>query len=201
MLVALTGNSGVGASTVAGVWMNLGGNVCHLDHIGHRLMEKTRIRRAIGESSGIPGLDSLTGAESRKLLSESAFTNPTIMACVENAMHPLMKRWVGVHSEARRKESGLWVLEGALILEMGLGNLFDRVVAVVDTPERAFSRIFRRDGVSAATAGGRWSNQLSPMEKANRAHIVINNSGSLEALLKASKMVYHKLLSTEVTRG
>lgn len=197
MIVGLTGNSGTGASTVAGFWRELGCNVCHFDHAGHRLMEKARVRKALG----IPGFENLTGAEARKFLRERAFTEPELLARISLAMHPVMKRWVGFMADKHRNSPGIWVLEGALLFELGLERVFDRIVAVVDTPERAFSRILQRDGLSGAAVEGRWRNQLPPGEKAGRSCIVIDNSGDLDHLREVSTSAYGRLLSMEVDCG
>lgn len=201
MLVGLTGNSGTGATTVARIWRELGGNVCHLDNTGHRLLEKPRMLRRIHGGTGIPGLLEADGARARKILSEQAFSRPSIIESIEKAMHPVMKRWVRARAEECRNRRGIWILEGALVLELGLGPLFHRLVFVSDTRERAFSRILLRDGVSRATAEGRWRNQMSPGEKAEKADMVIENSGSLNLLYDNAVNTYNKLVNLEVSRG
>ncbi len=197
MLVALTGNSGSGASTVAGFWKERGCRVCSLDRAGHRLMEKPRFRAALG----IPGLEKLSGPEARRMLRERAFTEPRLLDRINGVMHPVMARWVGFCGESCRGVPGVWVLEGALILEMGLRKHFDRVVAVVDTPERALFRILHRDGISRRAAEARWQRQLSPEARAERADLVINNSGTLEDLRKQSYSILYELTQLEDNRG
>jgi dephospho-CoA kinase len=195
MLVGLTGNSGTGASTVAGFWREAGATVCSLDHTGHRLMEKTRTKKALGIDPN------LTGLEARALLREKAFTDPTLLARINRTMHPVMTRWAHHCATILRDRPGILVLEGALVFELGLATVFDTTVAVVDTPERAFLRIFARDGVTRAAMQGRWQNQLPPAEKQKRADLVIHNSGSIEDLKEVSISVYNELVKMEVHRG
>jgi len=195
MLVGLTGNSGTGASTVAGFWREAGATVCSLDHAGHRLMNKARTRKALGMDPN------LTGEAARKLLRERAFTDPAVLARINGTMHPVMSRWAGYCAARLRKLPGIHVLEGALIFEMGMAAVFDVTVAVVDTPERAFLRIFQRDGVTRAAMQGRWRNQLPPASKAERADLVIDNSGSIEVLKEVSLSVYGSLVKMEAHRG
>ncbi|MFO7627568.1 MAG: dephospho-CoA kinase [Candidatus Fermentibacteraceae bacterium] len=195
MLVGLTGNSGSGASTVAGFWHEAGATVCSLDHTGHRMMEKARIKTALGIDP------SITGEAARELLREKAFTDPALLALINRSMHPVMTRWAWFCAARLRNLPGIRVLEGALIFEMGMAGAFDATVAVVDTPERAFLRIFNRDGVTRAAMRGRWENQLPPSEKAQRADLVIHNSGSIEELKEVSISVYTKLIKMEVHRG
>lgn len=195
MLVGLTGNSGTGASTVARFWRDAGARVCSLDHAGHRLMEKARTKAALGIDPGLPGRDA------RSLLRERAFTDPALLALINNTMHPVMTRWARYCAARFRGTPGMHVLEGALIFEMGMADLFDATVAVVDTPERAFLRIFRRDGVTREAMLGRWRNQLPPERKAALADHVINNSGSIEELKDISLAMYDKLIKMEADHG
>jgi dephospho-CoA kinase len=195
MLVGLTGNSGTGASTVAGFWREAGATVCSLDHTGHRLLEKDRTKAALGIDP------SLSGMAARELLRERAFTDPALLARINGSMHPVMTRWARFCAARLRHLPGIMVLEGALIFEMGMAGVFDVTVAVLDTPERAFLRIFDRDGVTMATMRGRWHNQLPPAEKAQRADLVISNSGSIEELKEFSISVYTELVKMEDHRG
>lgn len=195
MLVGLTGNSGTGASTVARFWRDAGARVCSLDHAGHRLMDKARIKAALGIDPG------LSGSDARALLRERAFTDPTLLSLINNTMHPVMTRWARLCASALRGTPGMHVLEGALIFEMGMADLFDATVAVVDTPERAFLRIFRRDGVTRNAMLGRWRNQFPPKRKAALADHVINNSGSIEELKDISLTMYNKLIIMEASHG
>lgn len=195
MLVGLTGNSGTGASTVADFWRGAGCGVCHLDHAGHRLMEKARVRRSLGVS----GLESMTGSEARRLVGSRAFTDAPLMERLRTTMHPVMARWARIAAGARRGSPGVWALEGALIYEMGLGGIFDIVVAVVDTPERAFLRIFQRDGVPLGPA--RWKHQLPIDEKAARADYVLRNSEGIDHLKNISLSLYDMISKMEVHRG
>lgn len=195
MIIGLTGNSGTGASTVAGFWRELGCRVCHLDHAGHRLMEKARVRRALG----VPGLEQMSGRQARAAIGGRAFTDPELMERIRLVIHPPMVRWARVSAEAHRNSPGMWVLEGALLYELGLDHIFDLVVAVVDTRERAFLRIFHRDGQPAGE--GRWNHQLPIAEKARRASYVLHNSGDIEHLRETSFSLYNKLIKMEVHRG
>jgi len=195
MLVGLTGNSGSGASTVAGFWRAAGARVCSLDNAGHRLLEKTRTKTALGIDPN------LTGEAARALLREKAFTDPALLARINKTMHPVMTRWAWYCASRLRSAPGITVLEGALIFEMGMAGAFDATVAVVDTPERAFLRIFHRDGVTEAAMRGRWNNQLTPAEKKKRADFVIHNLGSIEDLKEIALSVYIKLNKMEAHRG
>ncbi len=197
MLVALTGNSGSGASTVAGFWEERGCRVCSLDRTGHRLMEKPRIRAALK----VPGLDRVSGPQARRILRERAFTEPGLLDDINRVMHPVMIRWVAFCAERCRGLPGVWVLEGALVFELGLEKYFDTVVAVVDTPERAVLRIIQRDGVSRRVATARRRRQLPPEIKAGKADLVIRNSGTLEDLERSSCSVLDRLIQIGGKRG
>jgi len=181
ILIGLTGPCGAGQTSAARI-MALDPRVrgvCSLDGIGHRLMEKKRIRARIGERLGIDGLSAMTAKEARRLLGSMVFVDDDAREGLESVLHPLMKRWVSHAAGVLSEEEGLYVLEGALLVEMGLDGIADALVLVACEREECIARAAARDGLDSASAQRRLDSQMPLTDKIRRADWVINNgSGS-----------------------
>lgn len=190
MLLGVTGCSGTGVSTVASVWSSLGARVCSLDKVGHGFLEKTSVKIALENELLIPGLADKTQEQIRKELRDRAFVSPEILSGINRVLHPRLSRWVADSAELLRGRRGIFVLDAALIFELGLENCFNFVITVTDDLERVVNRLVERDGISTDTVKGRWKNQLSLYEKRNRSHFVISNSETEDELKKKAENFY-----------
>jgi len=181
-LVGITGNSGSGQSTAAGFVAGLTAGVCSLDEIGHRLLDRDYVARDLAMRLCRPELSALRGTVLRRALSADAFTDRSVLHAIEAALHPRMVRWARCAAATARTLPGIRVLEGALLVELGIAPLLDRLVVVRDTPERCAARAADRDGVDAATIALRWSHQLPMEAKAAMADYVVENDGGKDDL-------------------
>ncbi|MCK5785521.1 MAG: dephospho-CoA kinase [Candidatus Sabulitectum sp.] len=188
MLWGITGCSGTGASTVAAVWKMLGADVCSLDKVGHRFLGKLSVKRALEAELGITGLSGMFQKEIRNQLRDKAFAQPEILKGINSVLHPRLKRWVSRSGEKLKEKRGVFVLDGALIFELGLDRYMNYLITVTDELDRVMGRLRARDGVSAETVIGRWDSQISIKEKSFRSHFEISNEDTEEKLkMKAEK--------------
>lgn len=196
MLWGITGCSGSGASTVSGVWEAMGASVCRLDTIGHRALERKRVRNALAGALGIPALVETDSRGVRRMLRERAFKDPEILAGVNQVLHPVLIRWAGYSAARIRDAEGIFVLDAALLFELGLEGHVDFTVTVMDTPERCVERLVKRDGIKRSTAAGRLGSQMDILEKCRRSHFILSNTADLAALHKKSEIFYNKVILT-----
>ena len=182
MLVGITGNSGCGQSTAASFAADFASGVCSLDGIGHRLLRKPYVLAELERKLGIPDAADMGHDELRRLLSGMVFGDPSRMALLNGILHPRMVRWVRMVACDLSALEGIWILEGALIFELGLAELLDRTITVADTLERCAGRLALRDGIAPDAAAERWNNQLPVSEKASMSDHVVENSGDLDYL-------------------
>jgi dephospho-CoA kinase len=176
-MVGITGNSGCGQSTAAGFASGFCDGVCSLDVIGHRLLERRYVISDLAERLCRPDLLGLQGPALRGELGRTSFSDPVLMEAVNSVLHPRMQGWARSAAVRLGTLPGLWVLEGALIVELGLAPLLDRLIVIRDTLERCAARVSIRDGVSEAETALRWRRQLPLETKASMADWVIDNTG------------------------
>lgn len=195
MLWGLTGCSGSGATTVAEVWKGLGASVCFLDSVGHGFLQKRTVKAELEKKLGILGLSSMTGTEIRKELRERAFTDPNVLSEINRVVHPRLRSWTAMSSGILRNEKGIFVLDAALIFELGIEEHLDFTVTVSDSRERSLERLQKRDGLSGEAAYGRWNSQIDIQEKCQRSSFVIENSGSLSDLKDNAEYFYINVIN------
>ncbi len=194
MLWGITGCSGTGASTVAEVWKRMGASVCSLDSVGHGFLEKTAVKEALEKKLLIDGMAAMSADTVRRELRERAFSVPEVLQGINSVLHPRLVRWVTGTASVLKENRGIFVLDAALIFELGLEKYLNFVVTVTDRLERVASRLVRRDGVSLETVSGRWKNQLDLEEKAARSHFVIRNSDTEVILKKNAEQFYTRVI-------
>ena len=182
LLLGITGNSGCGQSTAAGFIANRCKGLCSLDRIGHPLLGKNYVLRDLADI--FQGIDFLRTSEKelRTELGRIVFDDEKKMTLLNSVLHPRMIRWVAASSAALGSSSGIWILEGALIYELGLHRYMDCIIVVADSAERSAERLSLRDGISSDYALKRWAQQLSIDEKVARSDYVVYNSGDLNYL-------------------
>lgn len=193
MLLGVTGNSGCGQSTFAIELSRCGAEVCSLDRVGHRLLERPPVAGRVEEALGLPGLAGQDLDRIRSRVGELVFEHPDRLRTLNSIVHPMMRRWAHIAASRLRPKEGLFVLEGALILELELSPLLDRLVVVRDTMQRCMSRAARRDGTSPETVRARWRAQWSMDRKAAAADFVVRNSGGEGRLRGEARALYSRL--------
>jgi len=204
MLIAITGNSGTGVSTVSSVWkkINSGLNVCSLDKVAHRFLNKLSVKKELEKELLINGLSEMTTDEIRILLREKAFSDPNVLLAINRILHPRLQRWVFFKANELKTKNTIFVLDAALIFELQLEKCFDYIVTVSDKQSRVIERLVKRDKITEDTVKNRWKNQLDLSDKRSRSHFVITNSGSMEELeIKADNFYKNVLQRMEGANG
>jgi len=193
MLLTVTGNSGCGQTTFAAELGRLGARVCSLDRVGHRILSRPAVSAAVAEELGLDGCGDLSPREFRRMVGKRVFADSGSRRRLESILHPRMRRWAHISAGRLHDRRGLWVLEGALVLELGLGELADVIVVVSDTLQRCRLRAAARDGIDPATVEARWAAQWSIRRKESLADVVVANSEGVGRLLARSRALYSEL--------
>ncbi|WP_376690982.1 dephospho-CoA kinase [Wenzhouxiangella sp. EGI_FJ10409] len=192
LLVALTGGVASGKTSVSDRLAEKGVPVIDTDLIARDVVSPGHpgLERVV-EAFGSEILDE-SGALDRRRLRERVFARPEQRQRLESILHPL------IEEDARRQIAGhesadYVVLVVPLLVESGLFEDADLVV-VVDVPESIqVRRLLERDGVDQEQAEAMLAAQASRAERLAIADEVIDNSGSLAALMQASDALHDRL--------
>lgn len=194
--VGLTGNVAAGKSTVVRVWQALGAVVIDADLLARRAVEPgTDAHERIVSTWGSSILDARGGID-RPALRQIVFADPRERAHLEAIVHPAV-------AALRETEFALAVESGAnpvvfdipLLFETGMADEFDVVVLVDALEELRLARLVEERGLDPEEARRIIASQMPAELKRARADVVIENSGSLEALQRRSREVWSDLVA------
>jgi dephospho-CoA kinase len=192
--IAITGGIASGKSSVCQFFKELGAYVIHADAIVHKLLDsKTHLGQQIIREFG-PEITQ-NGQIDRRQLADRAFKDPKQLKKLEGLLHPaVMNELEESYLAACQKGSYTsFVAEVPLLYEIEADSFYDVVIAVIADETKAKER-FEQRGFTDYTL--RMKQQLTPQEKAKRAHYTIYNNGSLEELrqevIKLDRIIHQK---------
>ena len=118
----------------------------------------------------------------RKRLGEIIFNHPDEKQWLEQQIHPYVRD--RIQSELDTLIAPTVVLVIPLLFEAEMTDLVTEIWVVSCSPEQQLQRMMTRDRLSLEQAQARINNQLPLEEKIDRADVVLDNSSTLEPLLK-----------------
>ena len=177
--VGLTGSIGMGKSTVAAMFGDLGAAVWDADAAVHRLYAKDGAAvRLVAERFPDAIVD---GAVDREALSRAVVGDAAALRDLEAIVHPLVgadrARFL---DETQRSGVELVVLDIPLLFEGGYEAFFDAVVVVSAPAEVQRRRVLARPGMTAEKFEAILAKQTPDAEKRARADFVIDTSTPLD---------------------
>ena len=122
------------------------------------------------------------GTLNRKKLGEIIFNNTDERRWLEQQIHPYVRdRFI---QEINKLPQQTVVLVIPLLFEAQMVNLVTEIWVVYCSNQQQIERLMQRDNLTLAQAQARIDSQMSIDEKCDRADVVLDNSSTLEALLK-----------------
>lgn len=178
--IALTGGIASGKSTVAALLRQSGLPVLDSDAIARMVVAPGKpawqaLRRHLGEEFFGPD-----GVLDRQAVARQVFTRPDAREQLNRLLHPHISRELQDRlAQLEAQGEPLVVVEVPLLFELGLENLYDRVIVVYADAETQQRRLHRRDCRLPGEAAGILAAQGSLRQKAARADFVVDNSGDM----------------------
>jgi dephospho-CoA kinase len=200
MLVAITGNIGVGKSTLARLLEGLGARRIDADGLARQVVEedaglRSRLADAFGgDLLNAEGVLDRRGLARRALADEES--RRQLEAIVRPQLEPLI--WHQLHEA----ESGgaIVVFDAPLVFEWGMQDRFDAVVLVTAAPERATDRVASERGLSAGEVVQRRAAQLAEPNPGT-VDFRIDNDGERAQLEAQAVALWNRLQPAQTTRG
>lgn len=178
VVIGLTGNIGVGKSTVMALLAELGAAGIDADRVAHEVM-----------APGQPAYDQIVarfgpqiapggGPIDRLRLGQIVFSDPAALADLEAIVHPAV--FQVIQRRVAQADAPVVVIEAIKLLEAGLSRRLCQQVWVVTAPrEQQIERLMQTRGLSEAEAILRIDAQPPQADKVAQADVVIENDGSL----------------------
>ena len=198
--VGLTGNFGMGKSTVLNLFNELGVFTYDVDGFVHNILDNPgiikRIAKALGRNvlAGSPGNISIN----KKLAADIIFNDPRKRSAVEKIIHPeVLKKIKLIESGMLYKAPpALIMFEVPLLFEAGYEKVFDRIIVVYCNRDTAIKRLAKK-GFSRDEAMKRIHAQMPVSAKKKLADFVINNNDDPEKTRLQVMEIYDKLASIQ----
>ena len=197
-IIGLTGGIACGKSNVSDALRELGARIVDGDRLSRALTAPggealPAIRARFGE-----GVFCAPDVLDRRALAELIFSDDAEREALDGIMQPLIRRMIGEEiARAEREGAALCVLDMPLLYEQGLDGLCARVWCVTLPEEEQIARLMARDGLTQAQAEARLRSQMPAAEKARRAEVRIDTSGTIEETRALIPELYREELATE----
>jgi dephospho-CoA kinase len=177
LVVGLTGSIGMGKSTTAAMFADLGVAVWGADAAVHRLYGPggagaEAIRALAPEAVGPEGVD-------RTRLRAAILANPALLKKIEAVIHPLVASDRDAFlADARASGAPLAVCDIPLLFETGADAWLDKVVVVSAPADIQRERVLGRPGMTAEALDAILAKQTPDTEKRARADYIVDTGQS-----------------------
>jgi len=194
LIIGLTGPIGAGKDTVAGVLRRSGALVIDADKIGHEVLSpQSAAWKSLVKVFGVKVLER-GGRVNRKKLGGIVFSNPKALKSLTKITHPeIRSRIKGLISKAVARKRKLIVINAAVLSEMKLVPLMDKVIVVLSSRGKRLKRLIAK-GRTRGDALARIKSQKSDSSYRRIADVVIINNGSKKDLEKEIAKIAENLL-------
>lgn len=184
--LGLTGSIGMGKSTVAKMFADLGVPVFDADAAVHRLQGRggrlvAAIEAAFPDTTGADGVN-------RTALGEAVLGKPELLRRLEAIVHPAVGEERAAFL-AEHADAPLVVFDVPLLFETGGDARVDKVAVVSAPADVQRARVLARPGMTAARLDAILARQTPDAEKRARADFVIDTGTTLDATRAQVKAV------------
>lgn len=193
LVLGLTGGIACGKSTVSLTLAELGAVIIDGDVLSRELTAEgglalPAIRDVFGDAVFHPD-----GTLNRRALGAVVFSDDNARAALDAIMQPLLLEMIrrGIE-DARQSAADVCVLDMPLLYEKELDRLCDRVWCAYIPRDIQLERLMNRDGFTLDEAEDRLRSQLPAGEKAARADVIIDTSGSIQYTKECVISLYAK---------
>lgn len=180
-IIGLTGGIACGKSNISDTLRELGAVIIDGDLLSRKLTAPggaalPAIRQVFGDAVFHPD-----GTLNRRALGTVIFTDDKAREALDGIMQPLLLDLIlaGIR-QARHAGTAACVLDMPLLYEKQLDRFCDQVWCAYIPRDLQLQRLMERDGFTLAEAEDRLRSQLPAKEKADRADVVIDTSGTIQ---------------------
>jgi len=196
-IIGLTGGIASGKSTASRTLAELGAMVINADQVSRSTVEPGT--PAWSDIVKFFGHDILhhDSTINREKLGLYVFSQPEHLQKLNQMTHPRIMDEIRRQLKAAAEEhpDAVLVLEVPLLYETHMEVLCDTVWVVWVDQETQIKRLMQRDGISHEDAIRRIDSQMSLNEKASRADLIIDNTGSAEKMREFVIKKYNSIVN------
>jgi dephospho-CoA kinase len=192
-LCGLTGGVGMGKSTAAGFFLQLGVRLVDTDDLAHELVQSGQPALAEIEREFGSGLLAADGSLKRAELARLVFSDVAARKQLEAILHPRIRdRWEAQAELWRGEKCPVAMVVIPLLFETGAETSFDKIICVACSPAGQRARLQGR-GWPVARIQGCLAAQLPAEQKIARSHFVVWTEGSLASHRRQIQEIVKKI--------
>jgi len=191
IVVALTGNYGMGKSSVASLFSKCGAYTLDSDAIVADILEKKAVIEKIRNLLGPEVLNS-DRRLNKSVVADIIFHNKSARKKIEALLHPLVFQAMEATIKKLKPDDCVVIVEVPLLFEGGFQRQFDRTITVYTIQRTALSRL-KKAGVSRKDVLARLHAQMDIRQKKRLADYVIDNNGSMKQTVVQVRKVFKAL--------
>jgi dephospho-CoA kinase len=194
-IIGLTGSIGMGKTTTATMFKDLGVPVWDADSAVHRLYAKDG--EGVGPvSAAFPSALSEEGNIDRDSLAKLVLGSPDQLKLLESIVHPLVGQdRANFLAEARITGMKIAIVDVPLLFETGGEKYVDHVIVVTCDPALQRQRVLARAGMSEAKFESILARQTPDADKRAHADFIITTDKSLDDTREQVGKIYSQLLA------
>jgi len=191
--VGITGGVGSGKTVFTRELKKMGAAVIDADEVARNLVDDSPdIRDALRWAFGADIFDA-SGALRRRILGRIVFSDPARLNALNDILRsPMIREIKKKIAEYRNAQKDMIVVDMAILFEAGLETLFDIIVVVSAPEEKRILWLEEDRGWSREEIRDRMEAQMDVRHKEQKAHIVVQNTGSLDAFRQKAKDFYRQ---------
>ena len=193
VVIGITGEPGAGKSALARQLVGLGAQLVVLDEIGHELIETPPVKKSLVKEFGEDILGEDGGIDRRKLAGK-AFATAEATSKLNSIVHPKLS----LRAKAIAKKAGNFVvIDGALLHELGLGELCTTSIYVRAPREARLLRVADR-GWDEAELSRREAALGDADVRRKACNLAVDNSGDPALLAAYAKTILARQLGVDL---
>ncbi len=193
-VIAITGQSGSGKSTVSKCYQDKGFKVIDCDEIVKTVHHNKDCQVELIKEFGDDIIEN--GEINTKILSQKAFLNDKTLQKLTDITHPfIIKVILDTILEYHKNGDNIVFVDGAVIIGHEFEKYCDEFIVVLADYNKQIDRIAKRDNISKEKAEKRIKRQTSYTNMLFKANYVVSNNAGLELLLNQAEFVLKQILS------
>ena len=202
IIVGVTGPIGAGKSSVCAMFRRWGAIVVSGDEAGKAAVDSSpAVRRALAARFGADVVEG--GRLNRALVGQRAFASARGVQNLNRIVHPPLIRLLktGIRRARRDPHAKAVVIDAALLVEWGIGQLPWDVLVGVWAPRSERLRRLRARGVRPAQIRAIERAQMPWSQKRRYCNLIVKNGSSLAVLRREARLCWQNLLSFNSVNG